>query len=454
MELKNLFNPKTVAVIGASRNPEKVGNVLMKNIMESSSKRIVIPINPNAPEILGKKSYKNIKEVKEKVDLAIIAVPAKFVLESVKECNDKGVKDLVIVTSGFSEMGDKTAEDNLKSFLDQNKMRAVGVNCLGIYDAQSSLNALFIPRERMKFPKPGGISFVCQSGAIGLAIIDLAAARGYRFSKFVSYGNATQLDESDYLEYLSNDKDTKVICMYIEGVKDGKKFFETAKKVAKKKPIVVVKGGLSEEGKKAALSHTGSLAGAKETYFGIFDQVNIIKTDNLEEMFNVASVLENPIEIKGNRVQIITNGGGYGIVSTDAISASKNLKFAELSEKTQKELKKTMPDYVHIRNPLDISGDATSQRYKDALTNILPDKNVDVIILVALYQTPLITEDITNIISRAKAGTKKPIVVISTGSDFTEKLSQKLEEHNIPVFMFPHSAITALDKIVGYMKKR
>jgi acetyltransferase len=215
-----------------------------------------------------------------------------------------------------------------------------------------------------------------------------------------------------------------------------------------------VKGGLSEEGKKAALSHTGSLAGTKEVYYGIFEQINMIKADNLEEMFYVASVLENPVSIKGNRIQIITNGGGYGIVSTDAISESRNLKFAELSEKTQKTLKKTMPDYVHIRNPLDISGDATSQRYKDALTNILSDKNVDIILLVALYQTPLITEDITNIISKAKAGTKKPIIVVSTGSDFTEKLSQKLEEHNIPVFMFPHSAITAIDRIVGYIKKR
>jgi acetyltransferase len=213
MELKNLFNPKVVAVIGASRDPEKVGNVLMKNIMESGSGRTVIPINPSASEVLGKVSYKSIKDPKEKIDLAVIAVPAKSVMDSVKECNEKGVRDLIIVTSGFSEMGNKKTEEKLKSFLNQNKMRAVGVNCLGIYDAKSSLNALFIPKERMKFPKPGGISFVCQSGAIGLAIIDLAAARGYRFSKFISYGNATQLDESDYLEYLSEDKDTRVRCM-------------------------------------------------------------------------------------------------------------------------------------------------------------------------------------------------------------------------------------------------
>ncbi len=453
VDLKNLFNPKTVAVIGASRNPEKVGHVLFRNLLESNQDRIIFPINLNAKEVLGKKSYKNVKEIKEKIDLAIIAIPAKFVFDSVKECKDKGIKDLIIVSSGFSEMGDKTLEEKIKNFLNKYKMRAVGVNCLGIYDAQSSMNALFIPRERMEFPKPGGISFVCQSGAIGLAIIDLAAARGYKFSKFVSYGNATQLDESDYLDYLANDKNTKVICMYIEGVKDGKKFYDTAKRVAKKKPIVVVKGGLSPEGKKATLSHTGSLAGAKETYFGVFEQVNIIKTDNLEGMFHVASLLENGIIVKGNRVQVITNGGGYGIVSTDEISASKNLKFSKLSPETEKKLRRVMPDYVHIRNPLDISGDATTQRYNDALRYILPDKNVDIIIVVALYQTPLITEDITNIISQARSSTKKSIIVISTGSDFTEKLSDKLEKNGVPVFLFPHSAITALDKVVGYIKK-
>ncbi len=453
MELGKFFNPKTIAVIGASRKPEKVGHVLFQNLLDSETKRNIIPINPKAESILGKKAYKDIKDVKTKVDLAIIAVPAKFVLQVIEDCNKKSIKNVLIVTSGFSETGDKSAEEKLRDTLNKHGMKAIGVNCLGIYDAYSDLNALFIPKKRMELPQKGGISFVCQSGAIGLAIIDLAAAKGYKFSKFVSYGNATQLDESDYLEYLAKDKTTKVICMYVEGVKDGEKFFKTAKKVSRVKPIVIVKGGLSKEGKQATLSHTGSLAGTKETYYGIFSQTNIIRADNLEEMFHIASVLENPIKVKGNRVLIITNGGGYGIVSTDNISASRNLKFAELSKESQKGLRKAMPQYVNIRNPLDISGDATSERYEKALQYALPDPNVDAILLVALYQTPLIKENITKIIIDAKKSTSKPILVVSTGSGFTEHLSEKLEEQNIPVFDFPHSAIFALDKIIGYQEK-
>ena len=455
MELDKFFNPKTVAVIGASRKPDKVGHVLMKNLIYSSGKdREIIPINPSAEEVLGKKAYSKVTDVKGKIDLAIIAIPAQFVQESVEQCDEKGIKNLVIVTSGFSETGDKEGEKKLKDFLDSKRMKAIGVNCLGIFDAYDSLDALFIPQYKMKRPAPGGISFVCQSGAIGLAIMDIAAEKDYKFAKFISYGNATQLDESDYLEYLAHDEHTKVICMYIEGVKDGKKFYETARKVAKIKPIVVVKGGLTKEGNQATLSHTGTLAGKKETYFGIFDQANLIRADDLEEMFDIASILENPIHISGNRVQVVTNGGGYGIVSTDNISESKNLQMAELSKSTQRELRKIMPGYVNIRNPLDISGDATSKRYQQALKHVVKDKNVDITLVVALYQTPLLKEDVIGIIHNAKRSTKKPMVVVSTGSDFTERLSEILIESNIPVFPYPHSAIIALDKIVGYYKRR
>ena len=455
MELEKFFNPKTVAVIGASRNPEKVGHVLLKNLVESGEKmkRNIIPINPNAKEILEKKAYPKITDVKERIDLAIIAIPAKFVPQAVEQCKEKGVKNLIIVSSGFSETGDKETEKRLKDYLDTNKMMAIGVNCLGIFDAHTSMDALFIPKTKMRRPAAGGISFVCQSGAIGLAIIDIAASEDYRFAKFISYGNATQLDESDYLEYLAKDKDTKVICMYIEGVKDGEKFYKTAKRIADKKPIIIVKGGLTKEGDQATLSHTGTLAGKKETYFGIFNQANLIRADNLEEMFNIASILENPIEVKGSRVQIVTNGGGYGIISTDKVSESKELQLTTLSDVANNALRKVMPSYVNIRNPLDISGDATSKRYATALKHVSKDKNVDIILLIALYQTPLLSDDVVSIIEKAKASTKKPIMVVSTGSEFTENLSSQLRKHKVPVFSFPHLAIDALDKIVGYKRR-
>ncbi len=455
MELEKFFNPKTVAVIGASRNPEKVGNVLLKNLIESGERlgRKIIPINPNAQEVLGKRAYSKITDAKEKIDLAIIAIPANLVSAAVEQCKEKNVKNIIIVSSGFSETGDKETETRLKDYLNANGMKAIGVNCLGIFDAHTSMDALFIPKTKMRRPKAGGISFVCQSGAIGLAIIDIAAEKDYKFAKFISYGNATQLDESDYLEYLAKDKDTKVICMYIEGVKDGEKFYKTAKRISKNKPIIVVKGGLTKAGDQATLSHTGTLAGKKETYFGIFNQANLIRADNLEEMFNIASILENPITAKGNRVQIVTNGGGYGIVSTDKVSEARNLQMAELSDSTSKALRKVMPSYVNIRNPLDISGDATSKRYETALKQVSKDKNVDLILLIALYQTPLLSEDVVGIIEKAKKSTKKPKVVVSTGSEFTEKLSEMLIEKKVPVFSFPHLAIEALDKVVGYKRR-
>ncbi len=451
--LNNFFIPKSIAVIGASRNPSKVGHVILKNILDAGFDGKVFPVNPNAEDILGLKSYSSVLKISEKVELGIIAVPAELVLQVVKECSRKGIKDVLIISSGFSEIGNRKLEDSLREFLDKNKMRGVGVNCLGIYDAYNKFDSLFLPRYRLRRPAPGGISFVCQSGAIGSAILDMATDRGHKFSKFISYGNATQVDESDLIEYLGDDKNTKVICLYLEGVKNGEKFYETAKRVSKKKPIIAIKGGLSDEGMKAALSHTGSLAGSKEVYFGIFKQTGVIKADSLEEMFNIAQLFERDVKIDGNRVQVITNGGGYGIISTDAVAFSENLEMAALSSGTITALKKAFPKTINVRNPLDLVGDATTERYKIALENCVADKNVDAILLIALYQTPLLTTDIVEIISEIKRETKKPIIVVSTGGEFTEILSKNLEERGLPVFGFPEDAVKAVDKVAGWWGK-
>ncbi len=453
VDMKNFFKPKRIAVIGVSRNMNKVGHVIFKNILDGGFEGEVIPVNKNAESVLNRICHKSVKNIKGKVDLAIIAIPAEFVLEVVRECYEKGIRDVLIITSGFKEIGNLALEEKLADYLDKKKMRAIGVNCLGIYDAYNKLDTLFLPRYRLERPKEGGIGFVCQSGAIGSAILDIAAEKGHKFSKFVSYGNATQIDESDLIEYLGNDPATKVICLYVEGIKDGEKFFKTAIKVSKKKPIIALKGGLTEEGQKAALSHTGSLAGNKEVYFGIFKQAGIIKADSLEEMFDIATLFEKGINFKGNKILVITNGGGYGIISTDNIANSVNLEMASLSEETAENLRKIFPSTVNVRNPLDLVGDATTERYKIALENCICDKNVDGILLIALYQTPLITTDIVEIISEMHEETKKPIIVVSTGGEFTEILSENLEERGLPVFNFPEDAIKAVDKLVWYDRK-
>jgi len=454
INLDNFFEPKRVAVVGVSEKPSKVGHVIFKNILDGGFKGEVIPVNPNIKKIFNRKSYDSVKDIPGKVDLAVISIPAKLVMMVVKECKEKGIKDVLIVSAGFREIGKGDLEDKLREYLDKNKMRCVGVNCLGIFDAHNRFDTLFLPRYRLKRPKPGVIGFICQSGAVGSAILDVAAEQGQKFSKFISYGNATQVDESDLLEYLGKDEKTKVICMYVEGIKDGEKFYKIAREVSKKKPVVVLKGGLTEEGSKATLSHTGSLAGKKEVYFGIFKQTGLIRAESLEEIFDIASLVEKNTRLKGNRILVITNGGGYGIVSTDRITESENIEMAELSKETHKKLRKEFPSTVNIGNPLDLVGDATTERYDIALEYTLKDKNIDAILLIVLHQTPLITKDVVDVISEFRRKSKKPIVVVSTGAEFTERLSENLEEHGVPVFDFPLNAINAIDKLEWYEKRK
>lgn len=453
VELNNFFKPESIAVIGASRNPAKIGHVIMKNLIDGGFKGVIYPINPEAKEILRYRSYKSVSWVSEKIDLAIISVPSELVLKIVEDCAKKKIKDVLIVTAGFGEVGNHKLEAQLRASLDKNKMRCIGVNCLGVFDAHNKLDTLFLPRYRLTRPKAGGISFVCQSGAIGSAILDIAAYKGYAFSKFISYGNATQLDESDLIEYLLHDSETKVICLYVEGIKNGEKFFEVLKKTTPHKPVIILKGGLTEEGMKATISHTGSLAGNKDVFFGILNQVGAIRADSLEEMFHIAALFEKKISFESNRIQIITNGGGYGIVSTDCIASSKHLKLADLSSITISELKKKAPSHMNIENPLDLLGDATTERYRNALRITLEDKGVNGILLIVLYQTPLLTTEIVEVITEAHHNSKKPIIVISTGGEFTELLSRSLMERGIPVFNFPTETIKALDKVVAYQMK-
>ena len=450
MQLDNFFMPGSVAVIGASRNSAKIGHVILKNIVDGGYRGRVFPVNPEANEILGYRCYKSVSSVNEEINLAVISVPAEFVIRVVDECAKKKIKDLVIVTAGFGEVGNSKLETQLKDKLDKYGMRCIGVNCLGVFDAYHKFDTLFLPRYRLTRPKPGGISFVCQSGAIGSAVLDLSAYNGYSFSKFASYGNATQIDESDLIEYLLHDVNTKVICLYVEGIKDGEKFFNVLKEVTKHKPVVVLKGGLTDAGIKATVSHTGALAGDKDVFFGILNQTGAIRADSLEEMFHIAALFEKKVDFQNNRIQVITNGGGYGIISTDAISLSKHLKMADLSSITVSEIRKNTPTHMNIGNPLDLLGDATTERYRITLNSVLNDRNVDGVLLIVLYQTPLITTEIVEVITEAHHNSKKPIIVVSTGGEFTELLSKSLMERGIPVFNFPTETITALDKVVNY----
>ena len=449
MRLDNFFKAKSVAIVGVSRDSNKIGHVIFRNFIDGEYKGNVFIVNPNADIILGKKAYKSLKEIKENIDLAIIAVPAEQVLKVIEDCGKKKIKNVIIISSGFKEIGNFKLEEELKRLLNKNKIKCVGVNCLGVFDTHTKIDSLFLSRYRLKRPEAGGISFVCQSGAVGSAILDLAAEEGYGFSKFVSYGNATNLEEYEIIDYLGKDDNSKVICLYVEGIRDGKKFLEVAKRVSRKKPIIVLKAGITKEGANAALSHTGALAGDAEVYLAAFKQAGIIRAESLEEMFNFARLLEKSIKANGKRVQVITNGGGYGILSTDAI-LKNNLVMAQLKEETKKELRKKFPKIVTVGNPMDLVGDATTERYKIAIESCLNDENVDILLIILLYQTPLISTDVVDVITEFNDLKKKPVIVVSTGGDFTQVLKRSLEENGVSCFTYPENAVAAIKKLVDY----
>tara|TARA_Y100000034_G_scaffold40026_2_gene49319 strand:+ start:12224 stop:13579 length:1356 start_codon:yes stop_codon:yes gene_type:complete len=449
--MKNLdkfFKPENVAVIGVSKNPEKVGHVIFRNMLNGFGGK-VFPINPNAESVLNRVCYKSVTDIKEKIDMAVIAIPAKLILNVIKDCGQKKIKHVVIISAGFGETGNDKLQNEVKKLLNKFKINVIGPNVLGILDAYSKVDCLFIPQFKMQRPNPGGIGFISQSGALGTAILDLVASKDIGFSKFISYGNAINTDESDLIEYLGDDPETKVICLYIEGVKDGKRFMEVCKKVSEKKPIIAIKGGKTNEGGAAALSHTGSLAGDALIYSGVFKQCNIISADSLEEMFDYALILDMCVKPKGKKIMVLTDGGGYGIISADEI-IENGLELSELNKNNVKELKKLLPPIVSVRNPLDIIGDSDVVRYDNALSVLIDDPGIDIILVVVLFQLPLIDDRVVETIVKYNNMKLKPMIVISTGGKYVENINKKFINSGIPCYQFPYSGVKAVKKLVEY----
>lgn len=451
MPLDSFFNAQSIAIIGVSRDTNKVGHVIFRNFIDGGYKGRIYAVNPNAETILNYRAYASVSDIQEKIELAIVAVPAEIVPKVLEECGKRKIQNVIIVSAGFKEVGNYKLEKKLEDAIKRYKLGVIGPNALGVFDAYSKVDSLFLPRFRMSRPKEGVISFVCQSGAIGSSVVDLATAEGYGFAKFISYGNAVDVDETDLIEYLGNDEKTKVICLYIEAVKDGRRFLEVCRKVSKKKPIIAIKGGVTEAGAKATLSHTGSLAGSAEIYFGAFKQAGIIHAENLEDMFDFAKILEKCITPKGGNVQIITNGGGYGILAVDTM-AKNGVELAELSKDTKKKLRKQLPPIINIANPLDLAGDATSGRYKLCIDACMGDKNIDVLLVIVLVQTPLIATDIVDVLIEANDLKKKPLVVVSAGGEYTEVMRRNLEENRIPTYTYPEDAVRAVQQLVKYYR--
>ncbi|MBI4146239.1 CoA-binding protein [Candidatus Woesearchaeota archaeon] len=445
MNLEPFFKARTIAVIGASRESGKIGNVILKQLMGRAF--TPYPVNPSAESILGLRCYPVVTDITGSVELAVIATPAATIPAVLDQCGKKGIHHVVIISAGFKEIGNTKLEKQLQDKLKANNIHCIGPNCLGVFDAHTKLDMLFLPHEKLKRPKPGVISFISQSGATGSAILDLAAHEGYGFAKFISYGNAANVDESDLLEYLANDPDTKVICMYVEGITQGRKFIDIAKRC--KKPIIAVKGGTTTVGSRAAQSHTGSLAGSAEVYFGAFAQAGVIRAKTLQELFEYVTIFEKSrVRAAGNRVHIVTNGGGYGILTADAVE-HEGLQLAKPG-KNLSQLRKNFPPTVVLHNPTDLLGDATDERYQLVLDAIIKDSENDAIIVIALPQTPLLDENLIHVLAAAYKKSHKPIVLVTTGSETAQNLKRKAEAAGIPAYDFPENAVRALAAYTKY----
>jgi acetyltransferase len=447
MQLEAFFNPKSIAVIGASREPEKVGHRIIRNLVDSGFEGQLYPINPKADEILGIKCYNNITNVPSQVDLAVIAVPATIVPMVAEECGKKGVKGIVVISAGFSETGREGTqlEKDLLAICQKYNMRMQGPNCLGLISTQCCMNASFAAAQ----PTIGKIAFISQSGALGSAILNWALQNDVGFTNFISLGNEADLNAADFLEALAENEKTRAIGLYIEGVKNGRHFIEVAKEISKKKPVIALKAGTTDVGVRAVSSHTGSLAGSDAAFSAAFKKAGILRVDTLEELFELVLAFEDQPLPKDRNILIITNGGGPGILTADACE-KVGLELPPLEFELREELRNTLPPHASLNNPLDVLGDADERRYELALKAGLKSQNVDGIIVILTPQAMTPSDKVAEVIAEIRKSSDKPIVTAFMGLDDDSVAVKTLLKNNIPNYPFPESAAFVLKKMCDY----
>jgi len=457
--LNPIFYPRSMAIIGASRQPGSVGQSLLANVIDSRYQGIVYPVNPKAKGILGIKSYPSVMDIPDKVDLAVIVIPARFVPGVLEECGEIGIKGAIIISAGFKEIGgdgvqlERETLEVARSY----GISVVGPNCLGVVntDKISSVNATF----GTTMPKEGNISFISQSGALCVAVLDYASEANIGFSKFISMGNKAGVNENDLLLYLKNDPKTDVILMYLEDLEDGREFINIARDITSHpthpKPVIALKAGRTLLGARAASSHTGSLAGSDSVYDAIFHQCGVIRGETLEEVFDYVKVFSTQPLPRGDQAAIITNSGGPGILATDSCIRF-GLDIASFSSQTKKALKAILPPTASINNPVDLIAEAQEEQYQRALEKILADKNVQSAIIILTPTAFTKVEKIADIIVKTVKRYKKPVVCCFLGIYDVSRGIEILEENGIPSFRFPESAARALaelNRFAGWLKR-
>ncbi len=446
-ELESVFEPQSVAVIGASSTEGKVGYSVMKNIEESEFKGEVFPINIKADSIMGYKAYKSVLDVQEDIDLAVICIPAKFVVSVVKECGEKGVKSIVVITAGFKEVGPEGAkmEREISELAQKHGMRIIGPNCLGVI---TNANFSFASIT----PKKGSIAMLSQSGAMMTGLLDWAVEQDIGFSSFISLGNKCDVDEIDFIEYLAQDNDTKVIAGYIESITNGDKFFEVVSKATKKKPVILLKSGRSEHGAKAASSHTGALAGSDIAFDLAFEKAGVIRADTISELFNYALSFKMVPSPKGDKFSIITNAGGPGIVATDAME-EEGLTFSSFSDDTINKLDEGLPEEAALYNPVDIIGDAPPERYEFAMKTLYEAPHSEVAGSIVILTPQAQTDPLNAAKKISKVSNEYPEkVTVSAfiGGKSVSEPSKILTKAGVPTYPFPEEGVKVLKGLWKY----
>lgn len=447
-KLAYIFKPRSVAIVGGSPVPNKIGNVLMKNFIDGRFMGKIYAVNPKYTEVLGVPCYPRVSDIPKLVDCVIIATPAETVPGIIEDCGKKGAKGVIVLSGGFEEVNRNDLADRVKELSLQYKLPIIGPNCLGVFNPYTRVDSIFLPMYKLQRPGPGNIAFVTQSGAVGSTVVDLAAHFGMGISKFISYGNGTALNECDMLEFLEKDEETEIIILYLEGVKDGRRLLEWMKKVNVKKPIIAMKAGKYGKAMAAARSHTGNIAGNYMAYKAAFRQAKVTEADSLEELFDFVKIFDQPLP-KGNHVAVITNGGGMGVLTADAIN-DQGMEIADYSEASKEALKKILPSYGSVGNPLDLVADAGVDAYEKAITVMMDDQGIDSLAIVVLTQTPPIDERIIGVLTQACDERKKPIVTISVGGDYTESYKRALESKGVPSYGSPLAAVKALRRLSDY----
>ncbi|MCP4118702.1 MAG: CoA-binding protein [Desulfobacteraceae bacterium] len=452
-KLDAIFSPESVAILGASTTPGKVGHDIFQNILGGGYTGTLYPVNPKARSILCVKAYKSILDIPDSVDLAMIILPPKLALAAVEECVEKEVKGIIIVSAGFREVGGKGVEieDKIIGICKNAGIRVVGPNCLGVINPNTGirLNASFSAR----MPEAGNVSFISQSGALCTAVLDFAKDRGFGFSKFISIGNKADVDELDLLRYYHADPDTSVIMIYMEELRrSGQEFIDEVKKITSgpnPTPILVIKSGKTAAGASAAASHTGAIAGSEAIYDAIFDEAGIIRVESVNELFDYANAFSMKKLPRSNKIAIVTNAGGPGIVATDMTEVS-GLQLAKLKQETLETLASHLPPTANINNPVDVIGDAAQDRYENALEAVIKDEGVSGVLVILTPQSMTNAIGTAEVIVRISERSDKPVVCCFMGIIDVSAGVTHLQKHRIPVYKFPENAAKAL----GVMYKR